>query len=110
MVRKGHIGNGEGIVLKRIHSSLSYDDVKSLTVLAVEVRLVSLIGTHPNIVDYQGIYVRGSTSYLVQGYEPQLTLRYIFMRRFPVTKEALSSTLHGITSAMAHFHKKGTIT
>ena len=44
---------------------------------------------------------------MVQGYESQLTLQELFMRRFPVTKEALSSILHGITSAMTHFHRKG---
>ena len=107
IIMKGRISNGEGVVLKKIHPSLNYNDEKSLTVLAVEVRVANLIGKHPNIVEYQGIYVRGSTSFLVQNYETQLTLQEIFMRRFPVTKEALSSILHGITSAMTHFHRKG---
>ena len=107
IILKGRIGNGEGVVLKKIHPSLNYNDEKSLTVLAVEVRVANLIGKHPNIVEYQGIYVRGSTSFLVQNYESQLTLQEIFMRRFPVTKEALSSILHGITSGMTHFHRKG---
>ena len=51
-ILKGRISNGEGVVLKKIHPSLKYNDEKSLTVLAVEVRVANLIGNHPNIVEY----------------------------------------------------------
>ena len=109
LIRKGHVENGEGVVLKQMHPSLKYNDEKCLTILAVESRVARLIGKHPNIVDYYGIFVQCSSSFLVQSLEPSLTAKYLFMRKCSLTKEILASVLYGISSGMTFMHQKGFI-
>lgn len=91
-------------VLKQIRPSLKYTDEKSLTVLSVEARVATVIGAHPNLVDYYGIHVIGSTSFLVK------IMSLVCLRTwFIYEKEILASVLHGITSGITHMHRKGSI-
>ena len=106
-IYEGYIKTGEQLITKCTHPSLKYSDEKNLTVLAVEARIATLIGNHQNIVEYFGLTVWGTKSFIVQSLEPSLTAKDLFMRKFPIKKEVLGSVLQGITSGMTHMHEKG---
>uniref|UniRef100_A0A7M5WLP5 Protein kinase domain-containing protein n=2 Tax=Clytia hemisphaerica TaxID=252671 RepID=A0A7M5WLP5_9CNID len=104
-ISKETFKNGEIYVFKRCRKTPSYSEKRSFTHLAREMKILSLVGRHPNIVYGSGMTWYKSNPCLVLSYESDLTLRNFHKIR-DANLVIIKSIIIGLTKAIAFLQDK----
>lgn len=109
-IYKYTLDNGEDVVLKTFNKQLKYSNEKKIIMLSFEAKVASLLSTHPNIIDYHGILATNEeTSFIVQSYEPGISMREFLNLERSNDPWVISSLLRGICTGVHFMHIKGFI-
>ena len=98
--------NGEICVLKSINKSSTSSEKKRLTLLAREMKILSLVGTHPNVVQAHGLaWFQGNPS-LVMSFESDINLKCMFQKFKTFQFVLAKKIIIGVISALAYLQEK----
>lgn len=104
---KVFLKNGEICILKQLLKSNKYSKTKCLTLIAREMKILSLVGPHSNIVNIHGVTWFKNEPSLVMSFESDITLKYMLQKfRSRPQIHFIKAIVNGITAAISFLQEK----
>lgn len=98
--------NGEMCILKRILKYYEHSEIKRATLVSREMKILYLVGDHPNIVQAHGVTLFQGEPSLVLSFESDINLKNMFQKFKTIQFLLGKKIVIGLIDALAHLQDK----